>query len=1135
MKRDFYISIIALLSIEVLVSPYCFAESGEGPQYTGKNYIVEVTPTMPCTNVNISSESNISYSDNGTGIIAIQYFDGLYRASQSSVWDASHEKYLTTQTTYDAAGREHRKWLPVPNTRGGGYIEDYDSHAVSLYGTNPYDEIVWEQSPLNRDLGTKGPHEYYSHGSTISYLLNAADEVKRFAVASDGVRKTGTYPKGTLHKKYHSDPDGKHITEYTDAFDRVIMQRTASSADTYYVYNDLGQLAYVIPPLLADKLTNNTTYADTCTDMRRLAYVYKYDTRGNVASKRLPGCDPVYQVYDKGNRLVLTQDGNQRQRGHYWTVTKYDAINRPIYSFEVLAGECSSLAAAQQLCEPLNFIEIYSPQGEPEHPIDNSGYSRTLFHNHAYTLLVMYYYDDYTFLNHLSSSVAANLTAQSVNGYDAVTSGSVKGMLTGQRIYDTQGLFYTTTAFYYDKRGRLVQDRSFREFLGLEYYTGYTYHALTFTGKPLKTMTQETFSGTTTSERYEYRYDSQERLLATRYQLNNDAPIQLDSFKYDDLGRVSRKYMLDKIDSVSYTYNIRNQITKLKSSGFEENLYYTTSPVSSWPTDACYNGNVSINTWTYGNKTNGYMYFYDGYNRMSSNYSILDGEWGDAYYSESFSYDKQGNVQMLYRWNDEQELNWLSMSYEGNQLVKVTDDAYDPMDYSAKRYQDGENAQKEMFYDKNGALIADFDRKICAIQNNLLTLPDTIQFSNGNQIVHIYDAMGNRLRTTYYTRKVALVEPATNTIPGTDNLQEYNIVSYTMLGNKRYVRYNHGSWALEYVYNPEGYIKYWGEEEHYPYYYIKDHLGSVRETYIRPYPTEKYCEQRMQYYPSGLPWNTNLNASYQPFKYNSKEFVEMHGLDEYDSQARWYYPAIMRTTTMDPLCEKYYSISPYAWCHNNPASYVDPDGRDDYFDQNGKFQYRDDKKTDYVMVQLDNGKYQNLAEFDYSTECSQNRAMLSNVASYYAQQVGLNQIIDICDKDIEGAMAATDEVSDFPQVYIIVTNGKLSPNAGTSNNLMNTFVHEEDHVEKRNKNSMAEVSAIIRQMNHPTWKNTTEIYKTGIIGYLLENANKAILGKENSYEHIVSMIEPLGLPIFFFNNEFSLIINEIEIGGIKIK
>ena len=54
----------------------------------------------------------------------------------------------------------------------------------------------------------------------------------------------------------------------------------------------------------------------------------------------------------------------------------------------------------------------------------------------------------------------------------------------------------------------------------------------------------------------------------------------------------------------------------------------------------------------------------------------------------------------------------------------------------------------------------------------------------------------------------------------------------------------------------------------------------------------------------------------------------MHGLDEYDSEARWYYPAIMRTTTMDPLAEKYYDISPYAWCLNNPIRFTDPTGRE---------------------------------------------------------------------------------------------------------------------------------------------------------------------------------------------------------------
>ncbi len=83
----------------------------------------------------------------------------------------------------------------------------------------------------------------------------------------------------------------------------------------------------------------------------------------------------------------------------------------------------------------------------------------------------------------------------------------------------------------------------------------------------------------------------------------------------------------------------------------------------------------------------------------------------------------------------------------------------------------------------------------------------------------------------------------------------------------------------------------------------------------------------MQYYTSGLPWNENFGGIEHPHRYNGKEFVEMHGLDEYDSEARWYYPALGRTTTIDPLAEQYYNISPYAWCGNNMVNVIDPDGK----------------------------------------------------------------------------------------------------------------------------------------------------------------------------------------------------------------
>ncbi len=93
----------------------------------------------------------------------------------------------------------------------------------------------------------------------------------------------------------------------------------------------------------------------------------------------------------------------------------------------------------------------------------------------------------------------------------------------------------------------------------------------------------------------------------------------------------------------------------------------------------------------------------------------------------------------------------------------------------------------------------------------------------------------------------------------------------------------------------------------------------------------------------------------------------MHGLDEYDSEARWYYPAIMRTTTIDPLAEKYYSISPYAWCGGNPVNVIDPDGMDWFVNnENGNVIFirgvseLNEKLRD--MYGLGNYKYENMGQ-----------------------------------------------------------------------------------------------------------------------------------------------------------------------------
>jgi len=130
--------------------------------------------------------------------------------------------------------------------------------------------------------------------------------------------------------------------------------------------------------------------------------------------------------------------------------------------------------------------------------------------------------------------------------------------------------------------------------------------------------------------------------------------------------------------------------------------------------------------------------------------------------------------------------------------------------------------------------------------------------------------------------------------------------------------------VLKRINNPEGYVS--SLEAPMCHYYRRDHLGNVREVMRKNAQSDDVTVQRTQYYPSGLPWayNSGDNPELQSYKYNEKEFVEMHGYDSYDYGARGMYPAIGRFTSVDPLAEDYYDVSPYAYVLNNPLNYTDP-------------------------------------------------------------------------------------------------------------------------------------------------------------------------------------------------------------------
>jgi RHS repeat-associated protein len=82
-------------------------------------------------------------------------------------------------------------------------------------------------------------------------------------------------------------------------------------------------------------------------------------------------------------------------------------------------------------------------------------------------------------------------------------------------------------------------------------------------------------------------------------------------------------------------------------------------------------------------------------------------------------------------------------------------------------------------------------------------------------------------------------------------------------------------------------------------------------------------------------------ASLQPYRFNGKESQEFAGLPYLDYGARYYHPLSSRWTTMDPMAEKYYSVSPYAFCSGNPVNFVDTDGRKLYFANNVSQQFKE--------------------------------------------------------------------------------------------------------------------------------------------------------------------------------------------------
>ncbi len=105
-----------------------------------------------------------------------------------------------------------------------------------------------------------------------------------------------------------------------------------------------------------------------------------------------------------------------------------------------------------------------------------------------------------------------------------------------------------------------------------------------------------------------------------------------------------------------------------------------------------------------------------------------------------------------------------------------------------------------------------------------------------------------------------------------------------------------------------------------PYYYLTDHLGSTRAI-IDGFSGE--VVERDDYYPFGSRWNSGPEVPWNRYRFNGKEWQTFSGLPYIDYGARLYDPQwSLSWNAIDMMSEKYYSVSPYAFCSGNPVNFA---------------------------------------------------------------------------------------------------------------------------------------------------------------------------------------------------------------------
>jgi RHS repeat-associated protein len=539
---------------------YPLGQQPANPHNSIVNTIIRKEGVTSSTNI-YSSLSVNDYSQ------AVTYADGLNRPLQQiAIGQSPTQKDIVQALEYDTT--QIKTYLPFSSaTRDGLYkinalVKD-NSYLLSdqyLYyqqtGSNlptsqyPYAITVPEKTPLGRvkEQGSPGQDWQPGNGHTIrhSFRINSnasgAPAVLKDVKVWSASGPSGFYADGKLTVTQTIDENNNEVWLFTDMrgkevlkrvqYDRNLEGQHVAFLETYYVYDNRGNLVLQVPPKAVLKLNSGTAWSSSFRD--EWCFVYVYDGYDRIVEKKSPGAAPLYYGYDPLSRLVLMQDGLLRA-DKKWLFVKYDYQNRPvitgIYTNTVDITRTAVQANVLDVLYP-NLSDVsYESPGTAMH-----GYTNSTFPTSATQILTVNYYSHYDFDQNGSDDFS--YTTQGLP-WESSRVGSSFGMLTGSKkaILGTSDWLYEY--IFYDQKGNVIQTRA-NNHLRRSVIDNLITIVYDFEGKVLrKKSSHHGSTQVTTLDKYDY--DHAGRLIRITQSIDGGTDKVLVQNNYNELGQLVGK------------------------------------------------------------------------------------------------------------------------------------------------------------------------------------------------------------------------------------------------------------------------------------------------------------------------------------------------------------------------------------------------------------------------------------------------------------------------------------------------------------------------------------------------------------------------------------------------------------------